>query len=115
MKRTSNIWCKPKCSTYRDLSKLFVFSAIRNRGGVPNSDCGRFRSCQSLTLQQFSTTGKNFVNIVPGVFTPVLAEHTKSFNLVDTLSVGADSIRRNFEPQYPEFAARTMESLERVY
>jgi hypothetical protein len=31
------------------------------------------------------------------VFTPVLAKHTKSFNLVDTLSVGVDRIHRNFE------------------
>ena len=31
-------------------------------------------------------------------FTPVLAKHTKSFNLVDTLSVGVDGIQRNFEP-----------------
>ena len=30
--------------------------------------------------------------------TPVLAKHTKSFNLVDTLSVGVDRIQRNFEP-----------------
>jgi hypothetical protein len=33
-----------------------------------------------------------------GVFAPVLAKHTKSFNLVDTLSVGVDRIQRNFEP-----------------
>jgi hypothetical protein len=32
------------------------------------------------------------------VFTPVLAKHTKSFNLIDTLSVGVDRIQRNFEP-----------------
>jgi hypothetical protein len=32
------------------------------------------------------------------VFTPVLAKHTKSFNRVETLSVGVDSIQRNFEP-----------------
>jgi hypothetical protein len=32
------------------------------------------------------------------VFTPVLAKHTKSFNLVDTLSVGVDRIQRDFEP-----------------
>jgi hypothetical protein len=32
------------------------------------------------------------------VFTPVLAKHTKSFNLVDTLSVGVDRIQRNFQP-----------------
>jgi len=35
---------------------------------------------------------------VSGAFTPVLAKHTKSFNLVDTLSVGVDMIQRNFEP-----------------
>ena len=28
----------------------------------------------------------------------LLAKHTKSFNLVDTLSVGVDRIQRNFEP-----------------
>ena len=32
------------------------------------------------------------------MFTPVLAKHSKSLNLVDTLSVGVDSIQRNFEP-----------------
>jgi hypothetical protein len=32
------------------------------------------------------------------VFTLILAKHTKSFNLIDTLSVGVDRIQRNFEP-----------------
>jgi hypothetical protein len=32
------------------------------------------------------------------VFQPVLAKHTKSFNLIDALSVGVDRIQRNFEP-----------------
>ena len=32
------------------------------------------------------------------MFTPVLAKHSKSLNLVDTLSVGVDRIQRNFEP-----------------
>ena len=36
---------------------------------------------------------------VKGVCTLVFAKHTKSFNLVDTLSVGADCIQRNFEPK----------------
>ena len=36
------------------------------------------------------------------MFTPVLAKHTKSFNLVDTLSVGVDRIQRNFEPLQPQ-------------
>ncbi len=33
-----------------------------------------------------------------GDFTPVLAKHSKSFNLIDTLAVGVDRIQRNFEP-----------------
>jgi hypothetical protein len=98
-------------------------------------------------------------DIVPGDFAPVLAKHTKSFNLIDTLSVGVDRIQRNFEPlqrqvelwrktqitddtarlilysafvdgkleaprsllpeyfepQYPEFSARTMWSLSNAF
>jgi hypothetical protein len=37
-------------------------------------------------------------NIVTGVFTPVLAKHSKSFSLIDCLSVGVDRMQRNFEP-----------------
>ena len=51
-------------------------------------------------MGSFSRNPRNsrFGNIVPGVFTPVLAKHTKSFNLIDTLSVGVDRIQRSFEP-----------------
>lgn len=35
-------------------------------------------------------------NIVPGVFTPVLAKHSKSFSLIDCISVGVDRMQRNF-------------------
>lgn len=38
--------------------------------------------CQSLALQQVSTTSKDFANIVSGVFMPIVAKHTKSFTLV---------------------------------
>src|SRR6202161_695876 len=31
-------------------------------------------------------------------FTPVLAKHSKSFSLVDAISVGVDRMQRNFEP-----------------
>lgn len=41
---------------------------------------------------------RQFGSIVPGVFTPVLAKHTKNFNLIDTLAVGVDRIQRSFEP-----------------
>ena len=35
---------------------------------------------------------------VKAVFTPVLAKHSKSFSLVDAISVGVDRMQRNFEP-----------------
>jgi hypothetical protein len=57
-----------------------------------------FVSVKASWLNRSSTTRKTFANIVSGDFTPVLAKHTKSFNLVDTLSVGVDRIQRNFEP-----------------
>lgn len=31
------------------------------------------------------------------MFTPVLAKHTRSFNLIDSLAVGVERIQRNFE------------------
>jgi hypothetical protein len=34
---------------------------------------------------------------VRAVFTPVLAKHSKSFSLVDAISVGVDRMQRNFE------------------
>jgi hypothetical protein len=37
-------------------------------------------------------------NIVAGLFTPVLAKHSKSFSLIDCVSVGVDRMQRNFEP-----------------
>jgi len=33
-----------------------------------------------------------------GDFTPVLAKHSKSFSLIDCISVGVDPMQRNFEP-----------------
>jgi hypothetical protein len=39
-----------------------------------------------------------FGSIVPAVFTPVLAKHSKSFSLVDCISVCVDRMQRNFEP-----------------
>ncbi len=40
----------------------------------------------------------HFGSIVPCVFTPVLAKHSKSFSLIDCISVGVDRMQRNFEP-----------------
>jgi hypothetical protein len=44
-------------------------------------------------------------NIVPGVFTPVLAKHSKSFSLIDCISVGVDRMQRNFEPMRKQVEA----------
>jgi len=122
-----------------------------------------FVAVKASRFKQVSTTRETFANIVSGAFTPVLAKHTTSFNLIDTLSVGVDRIQRNFEPlqrqvetwrktqitedtaklifyaafidgkleaprsllpevhrlyfepQYPEFAARTMWSLSNAF
>jgi hypothetical protein len=41
-------------------------------------------------------------NIVPGVVTPVLAKHSKSFSLIDCISVGVDRMQRNFEPVHKQ-------------
>jgi hypothetical protein len=39
------------------------------------------------------------------VFTPVLAKHSKSFSLVDCVSVGVDRMKRNFEPMRKQVEA----------
>jgi len=44
-------------------------------------------------------------NIVPGMFMPVLAKHTKHLSLVDILSVGVDRMQRNFEPMRKQVEA----------
>jgi hypothetical protein len=51
-----------------------------------------------VLLGKVETHTQRLGNIVLGVFTPVLAKHSKSFNLIDTLAVGVDRIQRNFEP-----------------
>ena len=47
----------------------------------------------------------NSGNTVPGVFTPVLAKHSKSFSLIDCISVGVDRMQRNFEPMRKQVEA----------
>ena len=36
-------------------------------------------------------------HIVAGVFSPVLAKHSKSFNPIDTMAVSADRIQRDLK------------------
>jgi Domain of unknown function (DUF932) len=127
--------------------------------GLRNSHDKSFRLALTVGYRVFVCSNMAF----SGDFTPVLAKHSKSFNLIDTLAVGVDRIQRNFEPlqrqiegwrqtqltddraklilyeafvegeleaprgllpevhrlyfdpQYPEFAARTMWSLSNAF
>ena len=45
------------------------------------------------------------LNVVSGVFTPVLAKHSKSFSLIDCIAVGVDRMQRNFEPMRKQVEA----------
>jgi hypothetical protein len=65
-----------------------------------NWRCWRNSCCRSQEALDSPgpITRSQLNNIVSGAFTPVLAKHTKSFNLLDTFSVGVDRIQRNFEP-----------------
>src|SRR5579872_3560778 len=62
--------------------------------GVRNSHDKSMRLAMTCGYRVFVCSNMAFA----GDFTPVLAKHSKSFNLVDTLSVGVDRIQRNFEP-----------------
>ena len=47
-----------------------------------------------------------FGDIVPSVFTPVLAKHSKSFSLIDCISGGVDRMQCNFEPMRKQVEAK---------
>lgn len=53
-------------------------------------------------------------NIVSGAFTPVLAKHSKSFSLIDWISVGVDRMQRNFEPMRKQVEGRQRTELTDV-
>jgi hypothetical protein len=46
-----------------------------------------------------------YCRFVSAVFTPVLAKHSKSFSLIDCISVGVDRMQRNFEPMRKQVEA----------
>jgi hypothetical protein len=49
-------------------------------------------------------------NVVPGVFTPVLAKHSNPLSLIDCVSVGVDGMQRNFEPMRKQVERRKANS-----
>ena len=54
---------------------------------------------------KFTFTDQKVGDIVSGVFTPVLAKHSKSISLIDCISVGVDRMQRNFEPMRKQVEA----------
>jgi len=58
-----------------------------------------------LTSRNLIFASSELGNTVTGVFTPVLAEHSKSFLLIDCISVGVDRMQRNFEPMRKQVEA----------
>jgi len=48
---------------------------------------------------------RRYCQIVPRVLTPLLAKHSKSFTLMDCISVGVDRMQRNFEPMRQQVEA----------
>jgi Domain of unknown function (DUF932) len=62
--------------------------------GLRNSHDKSMRLAMTCGYRVFVCSNMAF----SGDFAPVLAKHSKSFNLIDTLSVGVDRIQRKFEP-----------------
>ena len=72
---------------------------LRRRAFLGQTLKSCWHSCHSTKRRSVSRKPNlGFGNIVPCVFTPVLAEHSKSFSLIDCISVGVDRMQRNFEP-----------------
>src|SRR5260370_5849763 len=72
---------------------------------------GRHRSRKAVALRaiwklfrtksasrKLNLTDLKLEDIATGVFTPVLARHSKSFLLIDCISIGVDRMQRNFKP-----------------
>lgn len=57
----------------------------------------------------YAAAKRELCSIVPGGFTPVLAKHSKSFSLVDRISVGVDRMQDNCEPM-----RKQVESWQRI-
>jgi len=72
----------------------------------------QFTSEQSVPSTYESASRKlnlkapTFGDFVTGVFTPVLAKHSKSFSLLDSIAVGVDRMQRNFAPMRKQVETR---------
>ena len=57
------------------------------------------------TIKGSTFCGTRIGNTVAGAFPLVLAKHSKSFSLIDCISVGVDRMQRNFEPMRKQVEA----------
>jgi hypothetical protein len=62
--------------------------------GLRNSHDKSMRLAMTCGYRVFVCSNMAFA----GDFTPVLAKHSKSFSLIDCISVGVDRMQRNFDP-----------------
>src|SRR5690242_15292461 len=92
----------------RDGMKMFgvldletTFDGCRFSIGVRNSNDKSMRLALTVGYRVFVCDNMAF----HGDFTPVLAKHSKHFNLIDAVSVGVDRMQRNFEPMRRQIMA----------
>src|ERR1700719_869408 len=69
--------------------------------GLRNSHDKSMRLAMTCGYRVFVCSNMAFA----GDFTPVLAKHSKSFSLIDCISVGVDRMQRNFEPMRKQVKA----------
>jgi hypothetical protein len=69
--------------------------------GVRNSHDKSMRLAMTCGYRVFVCSNMAF----SGDFTPVLAKHSKSFSLIDCISVGVDRMQRNFGPMQKQVEA----------
>jgi hypothetical protein len=70
------------------------FTGARFALGIRNSHDKTMRLAMTVGYRVFVCDNMAFA----GDFTPVLAKHSKNFNLTRALSIGVDDMQRNFEP-----------------
>ena len=70
------------------------FTGCRFSLGLRNSNDKSMRLALTCGLRVLVCENMAF----SGDFTPVLAKHSRSFNLLDAITIGVDRMQRNFEP-----------------
>ncbi len=71
-----------------------AFEGCRFSIGIRNANDKSMRLAMTVGYRVFVCDNMAF----QGDFSPVLAKHSKNFNLIDAVSVGVDRMHRNFEP-----------------